>query len=69
MFYTGITSDLRRREYEHNHHIRSPIQKGRLPFKIIYTESYNSREDAARREKEIKGWSRQKKIKLIERLH
>ena len=64
-YYTGITSNKERRLFEHNHHIRSSLQNSKLPVQMVYCEVHRSRVDAARREKEIKGWSRLKKEKLI----
>jgi putative endonuclease len=49
--YTGVTSDLMKRLYEHN---------------LVYYEDTNDIRVAIEREKEIKGWNRIKKIKLIE---
>ncbi len=57
--YTGITWNLRKRLLEH---------KGKLPVVLKYWESFEDRSQAARREKEIKGWGRVKKLKLIESL-
>lgn len=68
-FYTGITSNLERRIDEHNLRIKSCLQKSKVPVKLVYFESYETRIAAAKREKEIKGWNRSKKIKLINSLH
>lgn len=51
--YTGITTDL---EHRMNRH------KARL----LYRESFEDRYSAAKREREIKGWTRDKKLKLVE---
>ncbi len=64
-FYTGITWNLKRRIKEHNSHIKSSLQKSKLPVKLAYWEKYNSRKEAAKREKEIKGWKKTKKENLI----
>ena len=37
--------------------------------KLVYFEMFNSPEDAIRREKQIKGWTRKKKIDLIESIN
>jgi len=50
--YTGITTDVRHRMSQH---------KARL----LYREGCNSKEEAAKREKQIKGWNRKRKIELI----
>lgn len=65
MYYTGITWNLRKRIFEHNSGINTPIQKSRLPVKLVYWKQYSSRVEAAKKEKEIKGWSRKKKELLI----
>lgn len=63
--YTGIASNLTRRLKEHNAGIRSFIKNRKKPFRIVYKEYFITREEAARREREIKGWSRKKKENLI----
>jgi len=68
-YYTGITSSLSRRIKEHNLRIKSCLQISKIPVKLVYWEKYNTRIEAAMREKEIKGWSRIKKEKLISSLH
>ena len=68
-FYTGIASNLKRRISEHNNHIMSPLQNSKIPTKLVYFERFDNRITAAQREKEIKGWRREKKIYLIKSLH
>ena len=51
--YTGITTDIEHRMKQHKAH-------------LLYQESYEFRDEAVRREKQIKGWSRTKKLKLID---
>ena len=69
MYYTGITGNLVQRIKQHNTGIKTMIQPSRRPVKIVYSEKFLTREDAAKREKEIKGWSRNKKQLLIKSLH
>ena len=64
-YYTGITWNLKKRVLEHNLGIKTSIQKGRRPVKLVYWEKFKQRIEAARREKEIKGWRREKKETLI----
>ena len=64
-FYTGITWNPRKRLYQHNQGIKSCLQKSKKPVKIVYLEKFDTQIKAAQREKEIKGWSRIKKQKLI----
>ena len=66
-FYTGITSNPNRRVDEHNQRIKSCLQKSKVPVKLVYLEKFDERKSAAKREKEIKCWSRKKKQDLIEK--
>jgi len=66
-FYTGITASFKKRISEHKLGQVS-FTKSRLPIKLLYLESFNNIKLAAKREKEIKGWRREKKIKLINSL-
>ena len=43
----------------------SDYAKKRLPVKLVYYEEYDRIEDAYRRERQIHGWSRRKKLVLI----
>jgi putative endonuclease len=52
-FYTGLTSDLKRRLGEHNAGEVAPT-KHRVPFRLAYYEACLSRADAAAREKYLK---------------
>jgi len=63
--YTGITTNIGRRILEHNNKIGAKSLKGKLPVRLVYTETYSGQAEAAKREREIKGWSRVKKLKLI----
>ncbi len=65
--YTGITTDVRRREREHNEDDRLGAKslRGKRPIHIVYYERYNNQKDARRREIEIKGWKREYKLKLV----
>ncbi len=66
-FYTGITSDINRRIKEHNFDDKkaSKYVKVRRPAYIIYQEQFKTKSKALKRENEIKGIRRQKKIELI----
>ena len=64
--YTGITWNLKKRLFEHNNGIRSSLPNSQKPFKIVFSEVFSSRLMAAKREKQLKGWRRSKKEKLIE---
>ena len=67
VLYTGVTNDLKRRLYEHtNHsdHINAFTYKYNC-YNLVYYEEHNDIRVAIAREKQIKGWKRFKKDKLI----
>jgi putative endonuclease len=68
MLYTGITWNIKKRINEHNSGVKTPLQKSRLPVKLVYWEKFDTRIEAAKREKVIKGWRREKKLNLINSL-
>lgn len=63
--YTGISTDIDRRIKEHNNGKGAKSLLGKLPVKLVYTEQFNNQSDAMKREREIKSWKREKKLKLI----
>lgn len=64
--YTGITTDIARREYEHNHSKRgAKYTRLRRPVKLVYSEECEDRSNATKREYEIKHFSRKEKLQLI----
>jgi putative endonuclease len=63
--YTGLTSDLSRRVYEHKIGTGSKFTRKYKITKLVYYETTLDAEAATKREKQIKGGSRQKKIDLI----
>lgn len=67
VLYTGMTSDLERRVYEHKHSLLGGFTSKYNVHKLVYYEQFINPLDAITREKQIKGGSRKKKIKLIER--
>lgn len=52
-FYTGSTDNLNKRLKEHNSG-KTKSTKGFLPWEIIYTEKFSSKEEALKREKYLK---------------
>ena len=67
VLYTGVTNDLLRRVWEHKNRIGniSSFTKKYNTDKLVYYEYGESIAAAIYREKQIKSWSRQRKIKLI----
>lgn len=64
-YYTGSTWDLQRRFWEHTKGLGARYTVKRLPVKLVYCESYERIDDAFKREKQVQGWSREKKQALI----
>jgi len=65
-YYTGLTSQPDTRWTQHLLRIGSVYTEKHKPLQIVYLEEYNNLEEARRREKQIKGWTRKKKEKLIQ---
>ena len=63
--YIGHTEDLERRIQWHNERYGSAHTVNRRPVRLVYSETFDSREAAARRERQLKGWTRRKKEALI----
>jgi len=64
--YTGVTSDLERRVYEHKRKLVPGFSARCRITPLVYFEVTQDVEVAIAREKQIKGWLRAKKIALIE---
>jgi len=64
--YTGYTNDLENRLRKHNEGTGARYTRARLPVTLEYHESMETKSDALRREIEIKGIGRAKKLKMIE---
>ena len=67
--YTGVTNDLMRRVYEHKKGEGSSFTKKYKINRLIYFEEGQDITDAIAREKEIKGWRREKKLALVRELN
>ena len=63
--YTGVTSDLRKRVYQHKNKLIEGFTKKYGITRLVYFEETTDINNAIQREKEIKGWRRSKKIDLI----
>jgi putative endonuclease len=63
--YTGYTTDVERRIAEHHSGTGSKYVRSRLPALLIYKEKFGSKENAMKREFEIKSWSREEKIRNL----
>jgi putative endonuclease len=64
--YTGVTSNLIKRVYEHKNGLIDGFTKNHDCKKLVYYEIHETMESAIAREKQIKKYTRKKKLKLIE---
>ena len=69
VLYAGVTNDLKRRVYEHKNKLADGFTKKYNIDKLVFYEIYNDVNEAILREKQIKGGSRAKKVKLIEEMN
>lgn len=67
--YIGVTNDLVRRIYEHKNKLTHGFTGKYNLNKLIYVEKYASPLEAITREKQLKGWSRMKKMKRIKSIN
>lgn len=63
--YTGTTNDLDHRLEVHRSGKGSKYVRANLPFKLIFTEQHPDKVSAMKREAEIKGWSRERKLREL----
>jgi putative endonuclease len=67
--YVGMTNDLARRVYEHQHHL---LEGFTARYNVVHLAYYEQTDDVAAaiaREKQIKGWRRSRKIALVESMN
>ncbi len=69
VIYTGITNNLERRIYEHKNKLVDGFTKKYHVDKLVYFDNTTDVKSAIAREKQIKGWTRQKKNELIETIN
>jgi len=69
VFYIGVTSDLKRRIYQHKEKLIEGLTKRYNVNKLVYYEVFDCMENAIVRKKQIKGGSRDRKLKLIESIN
>lgn len=64
--YTGVSTDPDRRVLEHNIGKNGAKSlRGKGPINLLYCEPQRDKISALKREREIKGWKREKKVLLI----
>jgi predicted GIY-YIG superfamily endonuclease/proteasome lid subunit RPN8/RPN11 len=65
VFYTGHTDDLERRVSAHKSGLVPGFTQGRQPLELVWSQEFPTRYEALAAERQIKGWSRKKKLALI----
>ena len=65
--YIGVTSNLQKRAWEHNHDMAEGFTKKYGIHRLVYYELYEDMVSAITREKQMKKWNRAWKLGLIER--
>ncbi len=66
VMYVGVTNNLERRIYEHKNKVLDGFTKKYNVDKLVYFEQTSDIRAAIEREKQIKGWLREKKNALVE---
>lgn len=69
VLYIGVTADLSKRIWEHKNKITKGFTKKYNLDKLVYCEHYEDITMAIKREKILKSWKRDWKIKLIETIN
>jgi putative endonuclease len=69
VLYLGVTGHLAKRVSEHKLNLRSGFTQKYNVTKLVWFEPHATVRAAISREKEIKGWSRVKKVALLESLN
>ena len=69
VLYTGVTNDLTRRLYEHQNGLHDGFTKKYHVHCLVYFEQTTDVNAAIAREKQIKGWRREKKVALVEQVN
>ncbi len=64
--YTGVMNDLERRMWQHKQKTFRGFTAQHSVTRLVWFEEYRMVDDAIAREKQIKGWRREKKLALIE---
>ncbi|HWB59962.1 MAG TPA: GIY-YIG nuclease family protein [Chthoniobacteraceae bacterium] len=67
--YIGVTNDLASRVYQHQQGQNKGFTKTYRLNRLVYYETFNDIHDAIAREKQLKGWRREKKNALIATLN
>ncbi len=64
--YIGVTSDLMTRVWQHREHLADGFSRKHRVTELVWFEQHGCMETAILREKQLKKWNREWKIRLIE---
>ncbi len=67
LLYVGVSEDLNKRMHYHNTNQGAEFTKNQNSFHLVFSEGYETLEEARKREVQIKKWRRDKKELLIQR--
>ena len=63
--YSGYTVNIKEREQRHNEGRGARYTKARRPVKIVYSEEYQTKSEAMKREYEVNQWTKNQKMDLL----
>ena len=69
VLYTGVTSDLPKRTFEHKEKLVPSFTSRYNINSLVYYEQFSDTYNAITREKQIKSWSRKKKMELVDEMN
>lgn len=64
--YTGWTNDIKKRIQTHNQGKGAKYTRTRLPVRLVYKEEFQTKQEAMKREYQIKHLSRKEKLYLVQ---
>jgi len=64
--YVGMTNNIKRRVFEHRNHLVPGFTDKYSIDRLLHVETFANSASAINREKQIKAWRREKKVKLID---
>jgi len=69
MLYVGVTNNLERRVFEHRQKMLDGFTKQYNLTRLVFCEVYGTPRSAIAREKQLKGWTRSKKVALVKSMN
>ncbi len=69
VMYVGVTGNLEKRMYEHKHELAKGFTEKYKVHKLVYYEATENVNSAIAREKQLKGWRRERKNALVETMN